>query len=59
MRPAVFEQRAHDTMHMTKIAPEVVNEFFGWDQKERKKNMSFHYKGRTEYLQLARVTLFL
>ena len=50
---------ANDTRVETMTDEDTINEVFGWDQKERAKKQQIHYRGRTEFLKLARVTMKL
>jgi len=53
------DQVAQDTMEETETTPDLVDEYFGWNQKARKKKQQIHYRGKTEMLKLARITMML
>ena len=53
------DQVAQDTKGETETTTETIDEALGWNQKERKKKMQVHYRGKTELMKLARVTLML
>ena len=53
------DQVAQDTARETDTTAETIDELFGWDQRVRKKKQQIHYRGRTELVKLARVTMLL
>jgi hypothetical protein len=53
------DQVAQDTMEETETTPDLIDEYFGWNQKARKKKQQIHYRGKTEMLKLARITMML
>ena len=50
---------AQDTREETETTPDLIDEYFGWNQKARKKKQQIHYRGKTEMLKLARITMML
>ena len=50
---------AQDTREQTETEKETIDEAFGWLQKARRKVQQIHYRGRTAYFALARVTMML
>lgn len=53
------DQVAQDTMEETETTPDLIDEYFGWNQKARKMKQQIHYRGRTGMLKLARITMML
>ena len=50
---------AMDTRDITLCTEEDIDDHFGWDQAERKKKSQLHYKGRSDRMKRARVTMML
>ena len=53
------DQVAQDTMEETETTPDLIDEYFGWNQKARKKKQQIQYRGKTGMLKLARITMML
>ena len=53
------DKNATDNKHKTHATKGEIDDHFGWDQKNRKKDSQLHYHGRTERLKRARVTMFI
>ena len=53
------DQVARDSMEVTKTTEGLIDEYFGWDQKQARKRQQLHYRGSTDLLKLARVTMML
>ena len=50
---------ARDTMALTGVTEGDIDDFYGWDQRQRKKKSQLHYHGRTDRLHRAKVTMML
>ena len=53
------DKKATDTKHLTHVTKGEIDDHYGWDQKNRKKDSQLHYHGRTERLKRARVTMYI
>ena len=53
------DQVARDTRDVTNTSEELIDEYFGWNQKQAKRKQQLHYAGSAELLKLARVTMML
>ena len=53
------DQVARDNMEELGISEDLIDDGFGWNQKDRKRKQQIHYSGRTELLKLARLTMRL
>ena len=50
---------ARETAKEYELSVELIDEYFGWDQKARRRKQQIHYSGRTKLLKLARITMGL
>ena len=50
---------ARDTMDLTGTSEGDIDDFFGWDQRQRQKKSQLHYHGRIDRQKRARVTMML
>ena len=50
---------ARDTMAITGSSEGDIDDFFGWDQRQRQKKSQLHYHGRVDRQKRARVTMML
>ena len=50
---------AQDTRPITGVTEGEIDDFFGWDQRQRKKRSQLHYHGRAERERRAMVTMML
>jgi len=50
---------ARDTLALTGVSEGDIDDFYGWDQRQRKKKSQLHYHGRVDRLHRAKVTMML
>ena len=53
------DQVARDTKELTGTTEELIDEYFGWLQKQARKRQQLHYRGSADLLRLARITMML
>ena len=53
------DKTATDTKNVTGATDGDIDDHFGWDQKKRRQTSRIHYKGRSERIKRARVTMML
>jgi hypothetical protein len=53
------DKTARDTQQITQVSDGQIDDHFGWNQKERKKQSQLHYHGRDDRMKRARVTMML
>jgi hypothetical protein len=53
------DKKATDSMKVTGVTRGQINDFYGWDQKNRRKISQLHYHGREDRWARARVTMML
>ena len=50
---------ARDNLALTGVSEGDIDDFYGWDQRQRKKKSQLHYHGRVDRLHRAKVTMML
>ena len=53
------DKEARDFMHVTGVSEGIIDDQFGWNQKQRQQAQQIHYSGRTELLLKAKCTMML
>ena len=53
------DRKATDSSHLTGASKGQIDDHFGWQQRERKKDSQLHYHGRVEREKRARVTMMI